>query len=59
MTLSVHKAMPNNPIPSEKRERIEQLSKQDYAIRRIAKMTETCRPTVRKYQNLMETNSNT
>lgn len=46
--------MPNNPIPPEKRETIERLSKENYAIRRIAKITDTCRPTVRKYQGKME-----
>jgi len=41
--------MANNPIPVPKQEKIVNLSKKGYAIRRIAKDTETCRPTVRKY----------
>lgn len=41
--------MANNPIPIPKQEKIVNLSDQGYAIRRIAKKTETCRPTVRKY----------
>jgi len=45
--------MPNNPISQETREQIEQLSRKDFAINRIAKLTNTCRPTVRKYQHLM------
>lgn len=41
--------MANNPIPDEVREEIEELSEKGYAIYRIAKITGTCRPTVRKY----------
>jgi len=45
----------NNPITKEQREKIEQLSKKSFPISYIAKKTKTCRPTVRKYQSLMET----
>ena len=41
--------MPNNPIPIEKQERIVRLAQDNTAIRRIASLTGTCRPTVRKY----------
>lgn len=42
--------MVNNPIPKETKEKIIQLSNQGYSIHKIAKLTETSRPTVRKYQ---------
>ena len=45
----------NNPITKKQRETIEQLSKKSFPISYIAKKTKTCRPTVRKYQELMET----
>ena len=41
--------MPNHPIPVPVQERIVQMSQNGNAIRRIAKTTGTCRPTVRKY----------
>jgi DNA-binding NarL/FixJ family response regulator len=44
--------MANNPIPIPKQEKIVNLSERGYAIRRIAKDTGTCRPTVRKYQEI-------
>jgi response regulator of citrate/malate metabolism len=46
----------NNTIPKEKREKIMQLSNKGYSIHRIARLTETSRPTVRKYQNYRESN---
>lgn len=49
--------MPNKQLPDEIKEKIKELSEKDYAISRIAKLTNTSRPTVRKYANIQEENN--